>query len=299
MSQALRQARRTSFQRYFSDPLTGLIVWAVLRLFKILPVHAASSVGAFLGHCLYYISKRRNQIGRQNLSFAFPEKSATERELILKKMWQHWGRVYAELPHGENLYHQAHFTGLEYLKKAARNKQGCFVCSAHIGNFELAVTTALFDNYCLNPVYRSANNPWLDKILFQRRVGVLIPKGAQGAKKMIELLRAGKGVVMLCDQKLREGIDVPLFGKPAKTAPAIATVALKLNVPIFMARCIRGNDGRFNIDVYPLPVSQNPDKTQAIYETMLAINQEIEKWIRETPEQWLWVHRRFDKSEYQ
>ena len=298
MSQVLRQSHRTFFQQYFSDPLIGIIVYLVLGLFKILPVRIASDFGSFLGQGFYLISKRRNQIARQNLAFAFPDKSAEERELILKKMWCHWGRVYAELPHGEYLYHQAHFTGLEYLKEAAHNKQGCFVCSAHIGNFELAVTTALFEDYCLNPVYRSANNPWLDKILFQRRVGVLIPKGTQGAKKMIELLRSGHGVVMLCDQKLREGINVPLFGKPAKTAPAIATVALKLNVPIFMARCIRRNDHRFNIDVYPLPISQNPDKTQAVYETMLAINQEIEKWIRETPEQWLWLHRRFDKSEY-
>ncbi|MBQ9089624.1 MAG: hypothetical protein IJY58_01065 [Alphaproteobacteria bacterium] len=298
MSQALRQAHRTTTQRYFSDPLVGGIVWFVLFLFRILPVKAASSVGACLGQLLYYCSPKRNRVGRFNLMFAFPEKTDDERELILKKMWQHWGRTYAELPHGESLFKQADISGLSYLKEMAKQKKGCFVCSGHIGNFELAVTTNLFDDYCLNPVYRSANNPWLDKVLFQRRVGTLIPKGSQGAKKMIELLRNGKGVVMLCDQKLREGIDVLFFNKPAKTAPAIATVALKLNIPIFMARCIRLKNGQFKIDVYPLPISQNKDKNQAIYETMLSINQELEKWIRETPEQWLWIHRRFDKSEY-
>lgn len=298
MSRAVRQSRRNLFQRIFSDPLVGGVVWSVMGMFKILPVRVSSAIGAGLGYTFYYVFRKRNQIARRNLMFAFPDKTSAEREAILKKTWAHWGRVYAELPHGEALYHQAQFNGLDYLKEMARQNQGCFVCSAHIGNFELAVTTSLFDRYCLNPVYRSANNPWLDKVLFQRRVGVLIPKGAQGAKKMIELLRGGKGVVMLCDQKLREGIDVPFLGKPAKTAPAIATVALKLNIPIFMARCIRQPEGRFKIDVYPLPVSENPDRNQAIYETMQAINLEIEKWIRETPEQWLWFHRRFDKSEY-
>lgn len=298
MSQALRQAHRTRMQQFITDPLTGGIVWLMLGVFKLLPTQVASDFGAFLGGLLYHVLTQRNAVARKNLSFAFPDKTPAEREKILKETWRHWGRVYAEVPHGEKLYHSAVFSGLDYLKEVARKKQGCFVCSAHIGNFELAVTTPLFDDYCLNPVYRSANNPWLDKILFQRRVGTLIPKGTQGAKKMIELLRAGKGVVILCDQKLREGIDVPLFGKPAKTAPAIATVALKLNMPIFMARCIRRKDKRFQIDVYPLAVSHNPDKEQAVYETMLSINQEIEKWIRETPEQWLWFHRRFDKSEY-
>ncbi len=298
MSRAIRQSRRTRVQRYVTDPLSGFVIWLILGFFRILPVKAASNVGAFIGRGLYRVCGRRNRIARRNLTFAFPNKTDEEKEIILKNMWQHWGRVYAELPHGADLYRNAQFDGLDYLKEMARKKQGCFVCSGHIGNFELAVTTNLFDNYCLNPVYRSANNPWIDKVLFQRRVGVLIPKGAQGAKKMIELLRSGHGVVMLCDQKLREGIDVPFFGKPAKTAPAIATVSYKLNVPIFMARCIRVANGQFKIDVYPLELSKNPDKNQAVYETMCRINTEIEKWINDTPEQWLWVHHRFDKSEY-
>ncbi len=298
MSRAIRRARRSVFQRYISDPIEGLIIWLLIGFFRILPANAASDIGAGAGRLLYRICEKRNKTGRRNLEFAFPEKTAAERETILKNMWQHWGRVYAELPHGKKLYNAAHINGLDYLKEMNRQKQGCFVCSAHIGNFELAVTTHLFDDYCLNPVYRSANNPWIDKVLFQRRIGVLIPKGAQGAKKMIELLRTGNSVVMLCDQKLREGIEVPFFGKTAKTAPAIATVAIKLNVPIFMARCIRVANGKFKIDVTPLEVSNATDKAKAIYETMLRINTEIEKWIRETPEQWLWVHRRFDKSEY-
>ncbi len=298
MSRAIRRSRRTLFQRFFSDPLAGFVIWLIITFFKILPVQTASNAGARLGRLLYRICRKRNRTGRRNLMFAFPNKTEAEREEILKNMWQHWGRVYAELPHGKKLYETAQMNGLDYLKEMHRQKQGCFVCSAHIGNFELAVTTNLFDDYCLNPVYRSANNPWIDKVLFQRRVGVLIPKGAQGAKKMIELLRSGNSVVMLCDQKLREGIDVPFLGKPAKTAPAIATVALKLDIPIFMARCIRIANGQFKIDVYPLEVSKDTDKNRAVYETMRRINIEIEKWIYDTPEQWLWVHHRFDKSEY-
>lgn len=300
MSLALRQSgRRTVIQRYLTDPASGLIVLVFLCFFKLLPVRAASALGGCLGSGLYYIMKQRNEIGRVNLGFAFPQKTEAEREKILKAMWRHWGKVYSELPHAAFLYQQARKKGLEYLKEQARLHQGCFVCSGHFGNFEISAATDLFDNYCLNPVYRAANNPWLDKILFQRRKGILIPKGVQGAKKMLNVLKSGNAVVLLCDQKLREGISVPFFNKPAQTASAVASISLKMNFPIYMARCVRGNDGVFDIDIYPLPPVSSSDRSAAVYETMLHINREFEKWISEKPEQWLWIHRRFNKSEYQ
>lgn len=299
MSLALRKSRRSFIQQYLTDPIVGLVVLIFITFFKILPVRFASTLGGLLGSGLYYVMKKRNEIGRKNLSFAFPQKTPAEREKILKAMWCHWGRVYGELPHAAALYKQARKKGLFYLQEQARLKQGCFVCSGHFGNFEISAATYLFDTYCLNPVYRSANNPWLDKILFQRRKGVLIPKGAQGAKKMLDVLKQGGAVVLLCDQKLREGISVPFFNKPAQTAPAVATIALKMNLPIYMARCVRGADGVFDIEVYPLNLDKQKDKQAFIEDTMQKINREFEKWIYEKPEQWLWIHRRFEKSEYQ
>lgn len=298
MSLILRQSQRTFRQRFITDPLIGLAIFSCIAFFRALPVHVSSNLGAGVGRFAYRVMKKRNKIGRKNLEQAFPEKTPAEREKILKAMWEHWGRVYGELPHAAYLYQKARKKGLDYLKKQAQLNQGCFVCSAHFGNFEISAATNLFDDYCLNPVYRSANNPWVDKILFQRRKGVLIPKGAQGAKKMLDVLKSGKAVVMLCDQKLREGIEVPFFNKPAMTAPAIAAIALKMNIPIMMAKCVRGKDGMFDIEVYPLPIVKNADKQTAVYETMLKINKEMETWISSHPEQWLWVHRRFDKEFY-
>ena len=205
------------------------------------------------------------------------------------------------MPHGERIYKKARITGLDTLKKLHKEKKGCFVCSAHLGNWEPAVSAPLFDDYYLNPVYRVANNKWIDKIMFQRRKGTLIPKGTAGARLMVQVLKQGGGVVILCDQKLREGIDVPFFGKQVKTAPATATIALKMNVPVIMARCIRGKDGLFDIEVskpLDMPNVKKDGMEQSVYELTKKINQTIEEWIKETPEQWLWVHHRFDKSEY-
>lgn len=299
MTKSIKRSNRTLFRRYFSDPVTAVIVWVFYKMFFAMKVQTASDIGAIVGMGLYYVMRRRNQIGRRNLEIAFPEKTPAERETILKKMWSHWGRFFAEMPHGPELYQTANVEGLSYLKEIAAAQKGCFVCSAHLGNWEPAVSAPLFDSYYLNPVYRVANNPWIDKIMFQRRKGTLIPKGSAGAKKMVEVLHKGGAVVILCDQKFREGIDVPFFGKVAKTAPAIASISLKMNLPIIMARSIRRPDGCFDISVSPLPYDDLKQAADPVYAIMERINQTIESWIRQTPEQWLWVHHRFDKSEYQ
>lgn len=295
----IRQSERNFFQRFFADPLTAFFAFIFWLLFKILPVKVASSIGAFLGRIICLLAIRRNRIALVNLKVAFPNKTDLERMKILKKMWQHWGRFYAEMPHAEQLYKQATVVGLDYLKEASATSKGGFVCSAHLGNWELAVSQPLFDDFYLNPVYRRANNPWLDKLMFQRRKGVLIPKGQAGARKILEVLKNKGFIVMLCDQKLREGLSVPFFGKPAMTPSAIANLALKFKVPIIMARSVRKPDGHFFVEVSkPLSFPTETDNEKAVYQIMQTINQVYEKWIRENPEQWLWIHRRFDKSNY-
>ncbi|MBQ7413182.1 MAG: lysophospholipid acyltransferase family protein [Alphaproteobacteria bacterium] len=295
----IRQSHRHPFQKWVTDPLFALLAGIVWLFFKILPVRWASAIGGQLGILIGKVMHRRSHIGLINLKIAFPDKSETERRTILKKMWQHWGRFYAEMPHAHTLFKKAEIRGLTHLKKAVAENRGGFVCSAHLGNWELAVSQPLFDDFYLNPVYRRANNPWLDKLMFQRRKGVLIPKGAAGARKMVEVLHHKGFIVMLCDQKLREGMEIPLFGKPALTAPAIAVLALKFKVPILMARSIRQPDGHFIMDVTePLSMPQESDSDKAVRLILTEINRRLESWIRENPEQWLWVHRRFDKEIY-
>ncbi len=295
----IRQSAHKGVRKILIDPIVALIALSFWGVFKVLPVRCASALGGHIGSFCGLFMRRRNKIALRNLEIAFPEKTPVEHRQIIRKMWNHWGRFYAEMPHGAELYRTADVDGLDHLKAASATGTGGFVCSAHLGNWELAVSGALFDDFYLNPVYRPANNPWLDKLMFQRRKGTLIPKGSVGAKKMLEVLKSGGFVVMLCDQKLREGITVPFFGQPAQTAPAIAAMALKMNLPILMARTIRQPDGRFKVTVFPpLPHPQTPDKKQAEYELMLTINHHLESWIRENPEQWLWLHRRFEKSVY-
>ena len=278
---------------YPLESVAALVLWGV---FKVLPVRAASEAGAWLGRAAGMILIGRNKIALHNMRIAFPEKTQRERRRILKKMWAHWGRFYAEMPHAASLARRVRLTGVEHLKQAQAT--GGFVCSAHLGNWEMYGSLPAAGQFVFNPVYRPANNPVLNWLMFRRRAGTLIPKGIHGARLILDTLKKRQFVLMLCDQKLREGIMVPFFGKPAKTPAAIATIALKMRVPILMAKCVRTPAGRFEAVIFPLENMPAGKDDAAVREVMQRINHIYEDWIRETPEQFLWIHRRYDKSEY-
>ncbi len=287
------------FRSLILYPIEGLFVALLLGIFALLPLRMAESFGAALGEFISLFTWRRNKVGLFNLRVAFPEKSEVERKKILRAMWRHFGRLMADLPHNRQVLKEARFEGVEYLRKAYAAGKGGFVCSAHIGNWELSVAKQIAPGFVMNPVYRPANNWFLDKLLFSRRKGVKIPKGRTGARLMIETLRKGKFISILCDQKFREGITLTFFGMPAQTATAMAGLALKMNVPIIMVKAIQQKDGHYLLTVYPpLPLPIGLPRAEAERQIMTYVNKVYESWIRENPEQWLWIHRRFDKRLY-
>ena len=297
--QGIRRAKRTWVQCLIADPLVGLAVGLLYLILKILPLRMAQKLGGFLGGLAYYIVPARNKIALKNMDVAFPEKTLSEKKQILKGMWRHFGMLFGEVPHSKEVLNQAAFGDTSAIKQAYYAGKGGFICSAHFGNWELPVAEQIIEGFHLNPVYRAANNPWLDKLLFQRREGVKIPKGTQGARLMIETLQQGKFISILCDQKLREGIEVPFFGKPAMTASGIFNLAIKKGVPVIMVNAVRQPNMRYLLTVWPpIPVPETGSLPEKVYAMTLYMNQMYESWIRTNPEQWLWIHRRFDKSFY-
>ena len=299
MKERISGLKRNFFKHFIIYPIEGIAVGLILLIFMILPLRAAEKAGACLGAFVGLVARRRNRIALFNLQIAFPEKTEKERKKILHEMWRHFGSLIADLPHNRQVLQNATLKGLEYLRMAYATGKGGFVCSAHIGNWELSITKQVAPGFVMNPVYRPANNWFLDKLLFARRKGVKIPKGRTGARLMIETLKQGKFISILCDQKFREGIDVPLFGMPAQTPTAMATLSLKMNVPIIMVKAIKQQDGHYLLTAYPpLDMPIGLPRQQAEFQIMTMVNHIYETWIRENPEQWLWVHRRFDKHLY-
>ena len=124
--------------------------------------------------------------------------------------------------------------------------------------------------------------------------GELIPKGAIAARRAIAALRRGTNLGLLADQKMNDGIPVPFFGRLAMTAPALAILALRFDCDVLPLRVERLNGARFRVTVFPpLPLPRSGEPRADAAALMARVNAILEEWIRDRPEQWLWVHRRW------
>lgn len=272
---------------------------ALVALIRLLPFAVASNLGGFLGRVIgprVGISRR----AWKNIHRALPDKTDGDIDAIVRGMWDNLGRLLFEVPHLDRLkvfdkHGPFEVVGLEHFEALRDDgKPGLFL-SAHFGNWELGGLVSSQGGMDLHQVYRAPNNPYM-KPFFEGRPGTgnLIPKGAQGAREIIRLLGDGGHVGLMVDQKMNDGIAVPFFGRDAMTAPALAQFALKFDCPIVPVRFERAGGARFRVTFYPpLPVTDSGDKQADILDTMTRVNQVLEGWIRERPEQWLWLHNRW------
>lgn len=272
-----------------------LLLFGFLRL---LPLDMASALGGFLGRSVGPLfSAHKTAI--KNLATVFPEKSDSERAQILLRMWDNLGRVAAELPHlpTQKLLHRATLYGLENLP--TKEVPSLFF-SGHIGNWEMLPGIPYHQGAGITIVYRHANNLYVDAIISKLRSSQcnnMVAKGPRGAFKLAKVIKNKESICMLVDQKMNDGISVPLFGREAMTAPAIAQLSLRYNLPIIPARVVRKKGANFDVHIYPpLVYEKTGDDEKDIMMLMLRINGLLESWIREYPEQWFWVHKRWPKE---
>lgn len=285
--------------------IEAVVVRCFFGFFSALPIGVASSIGGSLARIIGP-NLRVSAIARNNLMRAFPTKTIKEREQIIHSMWENLGRVVAEFPHIYNAtfhFFDTYVTikGMEHLSAVKDYTQSSLLFSGHIANWELLPKAVAYYDMPISFIYRPANNPAVDHIICNERLksGInMFPKGAQGAKEMMAILKKGYSIGMLVDQKMNDGIAVPFFGRDAMTAPALAKLALKRDLPIIPARIKRVRGTYFEIEILPpLVVEKTGDGERDSYNIMLRVNQLLEEWIKDTPEQWFWVHRRWPKSE--
>jgi len=273
---------------------------AAIRMLGLLPLDWASALGGALARTLgprLGVSKR----ARLNLRAVMPELSAADTDRIVRGMWDNLGRVAFEYPHlaGIEVFDpvgRVEVRGWEHIVKAVDEKRSIVFVAAHLGNWELAPLSAGQYGLDVAFIYRAANNPLVDAILARLRggYGELIPKGATASRRAMAMLRRSGHVGMLVDQKLNNGIAVPFFGRPAMTAPTPALLALHYDCDVLPARVERLDGAHFRLTVHPpLPLPRSGDREADALGLMTEINRLIESWIRERPEQWFWLHRRW------
>jgi len=278
----------------------GAGAWLLFGFFRLLPLDWASALGGLIASSIGP-HLRVSDVARRNLRRAMPELDPEQIERTTRKVWNNLGRVVAEYPRLREIRifeprGRVETSGFGDILNARSGSKRYIFFSAHYGNWEIASLAAAQAGLAIANVYRAPNNPIVDRLLTRMRGGetVLIPKGRVAARRAMESLRIGRHLSMLVDQKMNDGIAVPFFGRDAMTAPALARLALRFNATVVPVRVLRLKGASFRLMAEtPLALPRSGDSATDTYTLMTKVNETVERWVREHPEQWLWVHRRW------
>jgi KDO2-lipid IV(A) lauroyltransferase len=295
---------------------------------RALPHAAARPLGAFLGSLACRLDRRHREVATANLALAFPALAAAERRRLVTACFRHFGAALFDLISSERfdaveLCRRFSYEGWEHLDRAERLGRGVFLLGAHHGYWEISGRPIGLYRGVLHTVARPADNPYLERELSRLRRGlgyaVLPKRGA--ARRMLQVIRAGGRVGILPDQRVqeREGILVPFFGHPALTTPVLARLALRDGCPVVPVFAYPEPRGRYRMVIRPpiLPeeaaaagldaggarkagadddLGSGGEDTAAVVAALTRRYLEaIEREIRDHPEMWLWMHRRWDR----
>ena len=292
------------------DPLAG---WATVGALWLLRRVDRRKMANVLGPMMRRIGPwfPEHKLGRANLVAAFPEKSPEEIEKILGSVWDNLGRVAAEFAHidrftihnpeapsetdvditfGEETYHR--------FKAFHADGRARLFFAAHLGNWELPALGPQRFGLASSVLYRRPNIGRAGDAIIalrERCMGNMIAAGIDAPLKLGRALQRGDQVGMLVDQHTTQGVDVMFFGRKARTSTLIAQLARLTGAPIHGVRVVRQADGyRFwgEITDEVAPV-RDADGNLDIQGTTQAVASVVESWVRQSPEQWLWLHRRW------
>src|SRR4030081_2465320 len=284
------------------DAAVGALTTGLLRTTRYFdPIKTANLFGrrsGFIGRRL-----REDKSGRATLTAAFPEKSAEEIETILAGVWDNLGRVGAEFAHLDHIWEhdrarpedsriEIEPRTHELFAQLRLDGKPALVFACHLGSWELPALAAVAHGLDAAILYRRPNIASADRII--QKMGTLIPAGRDAPLKLAEALQNGQHVAMLVDQYLTNGVEVTFFGRKTKANPMLARLLRQVDCPIHGTRIIRLPNNRFRAE---LSEEVQPARDAAgqidIQGTMQAITSVVEGWIREYPDQWLWLHRRW------
>ncbi|NIA71193.1 lauroyl acyltransferase [Pelagibius litoralis] len=290
--------------RWFRHVAEGLALFLVIGVFWILPVDWASNLGGWVARQVgTRLSVNRRAI--KHLQIAFPGMPESECRTIIAGMWDNLGRLVAEYPHLGTIANpksgRVEVHNAERMVGVQQTGKPFIGFSGHMANFELMPVVAYKHDLNLTVVSRPVNSLVIQRILLyfrERPTGNWgkIPKGVDGARQALKLLKQGLNLGVLVDQRTSQGVALPLFGQPARTTLGIAKLAIDQDLPLVPVHIERLGGARFRISLEP-PIShpQLGDRLEEAKAMMTEVNRTLERWIRHRPQDWLWLHRRWDR----
>jgi len=276
----------------------------LIRSFGAMPRNAARVAAQMLAWLGFHLARRQRIAGMRNLQIAFPERSDADREQILRGTFKNIGRLLVEFTHfpelnRSNISAFVVHDGLENYLEGVRRGRGVIFMTAHFGSWELSSYAQAIYGYPLKFIVRPIDNKRVEKLISDYRTssGNVPIQRRSAARDILKALRENEAVGILFDQNTTrsEGVFAEFFGVPAATTPSIALFALRTGaavVPGFLIWDQALGKHRLRLDP-PVELINTDNLENDILENTKRFNKILESYVRQYPDQWLWIHRRW------
>jgi KDO2-lipid IV(A) lauroyltransferase len=285
-STAERTVRRT---------LEYLAARAAIATLEHTPLPVANLLGRFYARLLDLAIPRLRRTAYQNLEFAFP---SADKRAVTDGVFRSIGRLLvavARFPQirKDNVHEWIRYEGFEHYREAKRRGRGVLFATAHLGNWELSAYAHALMTEPMHVVVRPLDNPRVDALIESRRTmaGNRIIDKKDAARRIVRALRMNEPVGILIDQNvgLDEGVFVDFFGIPASAGTAFARLANRTGAAVIPGFALWSDaEQRYVLRFDPIIEMTGDDAADTV-----RIHERLEAAIREYPDQWLWVHRRW------
>ena len=283
-----------------------LAVRSLLGAIGALPLETSMRFGKSLGKFIGSRFPKLRKIARRNLEIALPELSEPEKERIISGTFESLGRHLGFVSHFKRFRHEDIHNLIEIVGReenfdpAQASGRGILFFTGHFGSWEVFNLLPPAFGLGMNILVRRIDNPLVENFVdnFRTRFGSVTLDKTKSARKMFRVLENGELLGILADLNVqeKEGVFVDFFGVPASTTTSIAKLALNTNAVVLPAFAV-WEESKQKYVVYLEPLVEY-EKTANAHEDIKNLTQDItkvvEKYVRKYPEQWLWIHKRWN-----
>lgn len=291
------------WQRRMQTRLGNAVLLWMARRYRTIPERAAYRMGGSIGGLLRFVSPRHFQLLMANLRLAFGrEKDEQELRRIAIACYRHLGKCLMEfirLPamSADDLKRAVDMQGFEHLDKALEAGNGAILLTGHLGNWEMVGARVAAQGYPLNVIARAQRDDALTNYIRRTREtgGMRVLHQEVAVRRSLAALRSNQVVGILMDQNAGDdGVFVDFFGHLASTAPGAAAFALRTGAAVLPTFGWRNADDRHSARIgEPVPLIRTGNRDHDLLENTARYTKIIEQQIREHPEQWFWLHKRW------
>ncbi|MCX7984283.1 MAG: lysophospholipid acyltransferase family protein [Bacteroidetes bacterium] len=295
----IEQRKKARFKHY-CEFIGFSVIAHIVRCF---PLRTLQTLGNILGALGYYVLTSRRRVALRNLQNAYPTANRKVLEHIAQRSFQSVATTFMEILYypmltREKILERVTIENPELLIAAKNRGKGCLFVTAHYGSWELSIhSVALWYNGISLAIAKSLSNPLLDTVIYNYRsaYGSKVVPMQGSVRESLKILKQGGLVCMVADQAAaKESISVEFFGRAVPTFAGPAAFCLKTGATMLLGLAVRQKNGHYHIKLHEVRYDDLQGDTEDNIVTLTQRHVQLtEQLIREAPEQWMWMHKRW------